>query len=44
MKKIIVLLLVVFSLNIKVQASTSDVYYSEYSDFSEYSDYDDSQF
>ena len=38
MKKIIVLLLVVFSLNIKVQASTSDVYYSEYSDFSEYSE------
>lgn len=38
MKKIVLMLLVLFSLNIKVQASTSDVYYSKYSDFSDYSE------
>lgn len=38
MKKIILLLIVLFSLNINVQASTKDVYYSEYSDFSAFSE------
>lgn len=37
MKKIVLLLLILFSLNFKVQASAKDVYYSEYSDFSEFS-------
>lgn len=36
MKKIVLFLLVLFSLNIKVQASSQDVYYSDYSDFSEF--------
>ena len=36
MKKIILLLIVLFSFNINAQASTKDVYYSEYSDFSEF--------
>ena len=36
MKKIVLFLLVLFSLNIKVQASSQDVYYSSYSDFSEF--------
>lgn len=38
MKKIILFLLVLFSLNIKVQASTRDVYYSKYSDFSDFTE------